>query len=251
MKFDCIVMNPPYQRNLHLKILEEAVKHLKDDGCCVNLSPDAWLVDPFKMYSKEKTKKDATTSVGQRILQHESFSKDEFNQQFGTSSHFGVGLFVLSPKTTGFDCNKWNSTNALLLKVLEKTYKMPSLRSKFSRRIDDPRFVPVRRRTHKTYSYCELDDTVIKAREGIMFASKQEAYNFKKSVLQTWLYKWLDTTEWEGSENSAEVPFFGDVINSRTKLKGYTGEWTDDDFYKYFEINENEKKAIEAAIAKS
>ena len=75
-----------------------------------------------------------------------------------------------------------------------------------------------------------------------MFASKQEAQNFKKSILETWLYKWLDRSEWEGSENSAEVPFFGDVINPRTKLKGYKGEWTDDDFYKYFEIDENEKK---------
>ena len=36
MKFDCIIMNPPYQRNLHLKILAEAIKHLKDDGICVN-----------------------------------------------------------------------------------------------------------------------------------------------------------------------------------------------------------------------
>ena len=46
MKFDCIIMNPPYERNLHLKILAEAIKHLKDDeSVCVNLSPDNWLHD--------------------------------------------------------------------------------------------------------------------------------------------------------------------------------------------------------------
>ena len=45
MKFDCIIMNPPYQRNLHLKILAEAIKHLKDDGTCVNLSPCDYLTD--------------------------------------------------------------------------------------------------------------------------------------------------------------------------------------------------------------
>ena len=44
MKFDCVIMNPPYQRNLHLKILAEAIKHLKDDdSMCVNLSPSNWL----------------------------------------------------------------------------------------------------------------------------------------------------------------------------------------------------------------
>ena len=43
MKFDCIIMNPPYVRNLHLKILAEAIKHLKDEkSMCVNLSPITW-----------------------------------------------------------------------------------------------------------------------------------------------------------------------------------------------------------------
>ena len=47
MKFDCIVMNPPYERNLHLKILAEAITHLKDEkSTCVNLSPVRWLQDP-------------------------------------------------------------------------------------------------------------------------------------------------------------------------------------------------------------
>ena len=46
MKFDCIIQNPPFKRNLHLKILAEAIKHLKDEkSVCVNLSPDNWLHD--------------------------------------------------------------------------------------------------------------------------------------------------------------------------------------------------------------
>lgn len=45
MKFDCIIQNPHYVRNLHLKILAEAIKHLKDEkSVCVNLSPDNWLM---------------------------------------------------------------------------------------------------------------------------------------------------------------------------------------------------------------
>src|SRR5574344_575475 len=46
MKFDCNIMNPPYSRNVHLKILAEAITHLKDDGVCVNLSPVLWIEDP-------------------------------------------------------------------------------------------------------------------------------------------------------------------------------------------------------------
>ena len=43
MKFDCIIMNPPYDGQLHLKIFEEASKHLSKDGVCVSLSPTPWL----------------------------------------------------------------------------------------------------------------------------------------------------------------------------------------------------------------
>ena len=49
MKFDHIIMNPPYCRNLHLKILNEAINHSDD---IVNLSPIRWLQDPLAEYKK-------------------------------------------------------------------------------------------------------------------------------------------------------------------------------------------------------
>ena len=250
MKFDCIIMNPPYQRNLHLKILAEAIKHLKDDGTCVNLSPDNWITNPFKMFEKEKPKREAPIKIGKYVASYESISAEDFNNLFGTSNYFGVGIVTLGTKETGFDCSKWNSTNELLLKILEKTYKMPSLRSKFSRRVNNAKFVPVRRRTHKTYNYCEMDSNDIDAKDGILFDTEVEALNFKKSIIDTWFYKWLDITEWNGSENSAEVPFLGDAINPRTGLKGYTGEWTDSDFYTFFGITPAEQKVIEETMEK-
>ena len=251
MKFDCIVMNPPYQRNLHLKILAEAIKHLKDDeSVCVNLSPDNWITNPFKMFEKEKLKREAPIKIGKYVVSHESISQEDFNNLFGTSNYFGVGIVTVGTKETGFDCSEWNSTNELLLKILEKIYKMPSLRSKFSRRVNNTKFVPVRRRTHKTYNYCEMDSNDIDAKDGILFDTEVEAMNFKKSIIDTWLYKWLDTTEWEGSENSAEVPWLGDAVNPRTGLKGYQSEWTDDDLVLYFDITPEEYNIIKKTMEK-
>ena len=74
--------------------------------------------------------------------------------------------------------------------------------------------------------------------------------SFQKSIIDTWFYKWLDTTEWNGSENSAEVPFLGDAINPRTGLKGYKGEWTDDDFVRYFNITPDEYNIIKKTMEK-
>ena len=39
MKFDCIIQNPPYKRGLHIKILAEAIKHIKNTGNVVSLQP--------------------------------------------------------------------------------------------------------------------------------------------------------------------------------------------------------------------
>ena len=43
----------------------------------------------------------------------------------------------------------------------------------------------------------------------------------------------------------AHLPFMGNAINPRTGKKGYESEWTDDDFVRYFNINEDEQKIIE------
>ena len=49
MKFDKVIMNPPYERNLHLKILNNM---LEQSDTIVNLSPIRWLQDPFKDYKQ-------------------------------------------------------------------------------------------------------------------------------------------------------------------------------------------------------
>ena len=39
MKFDRIIQNPPYSRGLHIKILDEAIKHIKNTGSIISLQP--------------------------------------------------------------------------------------------------------------------------------------------------------------------------------------------------------------------
>ena len=224
---------------------------LKDENSvCVNLSPDSWITNPFKMFEKEREKREAPNNIGIYIKEYIQIKQNEFNTLFNTNNYFGVGIIVCGTKKTSFDCSKWNSTNKLLLKIIDKINSLPSLRSKFSRRIDNNNFVPVRRRTHKIYTYCEINNENIKSKEGIVFNTAAEAQNFKQCIIKSWLYRWLDTTEWDGSENSAEVPWLGDAINPRTGLKGYEGEWIDEDFYQFFNITEEEQKIIEETMKK-
>ena len=60
-KFDCIIMNPPYERNLHLKIVTEAITHLKDDSSkCINLSPVSQLIKLQNLYDEKMFRKNTS-----------------------------------------------------------------------------------------------------------------------------------------------------------------------------------------------
>ena len=52
MHFDKIIMNPPYDGNLHLKILSKIISEYPEAEV-VNLSPIRWLQDHLSEYKKK------------------------------------------------------------------------------------------------------------------------------------------------------------------------------------------------------
>ena len=82
-------MNPPYDKNLHLKILREAMKHSDD---IVNLSPIRWLQDPLAEY-----KKNSDWFKFQDIREHieslDIVSMNEAIKQFNTDIPTDLGIY--------------------------------------------------------------------------------------------------------------------------------------------------------------
>ena len=96
MKFDCIIMNPPYQKNLHLKILAEAIKHLKDENSvCVNLSPIRWLQDPTATLKSSNGVggKDAEEYVKRHIKNLVEISSNDASHLFGSGQASNLGIY--------------------------------------------------------------------------------------------------------------------------------------------------------------
>lgn len=228
-------MNPPYDRNLHLKFLEKTIE-VADK--VVNISPHDWLTNQFAKTEKNKFKRYFREKYSKYIEELEIISADDFNKYFGTSNWFGVAIGVFKENAKGIDPDKFLNDNALLNKIIDKIHTLPSLRSKFTRRIDDKLFVPVRRTSHGYLNYAERDYTKIKSKDGILFKSEDEVNNFINSF-DTWLYKYLEKSEWSGSANSASVPY----------LEDYTKPWTDERLYKFFNISDEEQKIIENLIS--
>ena len=116
MKFDHIIMNPPYCRNLHLKILNEAINHSYD---IVNLSPIRWLQDPLAEYKKNSDFK-KFENVRKHIESIEVISVHEATNSFNAAIWTDLGVYHVT-STGGFDTHSllkhlW-FVNKVILKV--------------------------------------------------------------------------------------------------------------------------------------
>ena len=222
MKFDVAIMNPPYDKNLHLKILE-AVIPIADK--VVNISPNDFYTNPYSMFEKERQKREAKEKIANKIVSEQYITPIEFNQLFNTNWSCAASIMLFDKdSTTHIDISKYESKNKLLIKILDKITKLPSIRSKFTREIGK-NYVLIRRTNHRYLNWCEDYNRNIKAVEGINFENDREEQNFRKSF-NTWFYKFLNTTDWPGAANSAEIPYMQD----------YTQPWTDKRFCEYFGI---------------
>ena len=292
MTFDCIVMNPPYCKNLHLKILAEAIKHLKDDGTCVNLSPVRWLQDPLAKYKKNCDLKRFEESVAKHIESIDFIDRFKMTEMFQNCNCDG-GVYVCRSSETSFDFSHFHQSELLVRfadldftkmdAVLEKDQldgirvrcgryglandggttranadsvklgKFEYVHFALSRIYKDGYSVD----NGKFWSEDRMPGAGNKAKpigtpipSSVRFTTIEEARNFvkytKTNFIRTLKFSAVDVE----ADADFIVPWLGDTINPRTGLKGYQGEWTDDDLVLYFNITPEEQNIIKQTMEK-
>ena len=294
MKFDCIIMNPPYSRNLHLKILAEAIKHLKDEkSVCVNLSPVRWLQDPLAKYKKTSDLKRFEESVAKHLTDVNVLFPKEMTNTFNAAFNTDIGIYCAKANKldTCFDyehlANSQNKDVDFTRAIFNKTYgkvkdgignhitifnKRPTKNYIFivmigghiHRGIEQTVLSFVR-----TNYGCFANDlnngkTIIQLHKDnphatngnpnnwpvVCFDTFDECKNFY-SIACNNFYKFLCWSFSNDQNISTEfLPWLGDTINPRTGMKGYTGEWTDEDLVLYFNITPEEYNIIKQTMEK-
>lgn len=265
MTYDFILMNPPYDKNLHLKILEQSINLLTDDGILINLSPIRWLQDPLAKYKKSSDWykfKEVRIHLKDLLV----VKADEAETYFSIRQNADLGVYVLDTKNHCFELDN----NESFIRRFEKCMGLPI---EIYDETKHDFFVHVRRLLGHTSTFTEIcrdywwshgkdikgdkwNNNLPKAKNfsedrsmyGVSFRTEQEAINFYYST-KAIIYRYYVFLTLTGIDCQFKyMPFMGDCINPRTGLKGYEGEWTDEDFYEYFNITEKEREEIECVM---
>ena len=258
MKFDCIIMNPPYVRNLHLKILAEAIKHLKDEkSVCVNLSPITWAGKHNICQPKGEWRKKLNGKINSLdFIEHRNA-----NDIFGTGNAI-EDLAITTYKNNGtFDIINYGFTSQLEASLFKKinifrkdgtiftlnqaigksSYGSGKCKDVIRKKYDVPIYT-----WHggKTCGEAVLNTKVSDVENcaaTFRFNSENERINFINS---------LDTTFMNWYYKMFIVPGDYKLAAYMFRMADYTQPWTDERFYKFFNITPAEQKVIEDTMEK-
>ena len=259
-KFDCIIMNPPYDKNLHLKILEKVIP-VADK--VVNVSPIRWLQDPLAKYKRNSDYKRYEDTISKMIESLEVVEREKAAEIFNIRQESDLGILMIG--RGGFDYVAFSS-NPIIEKMLSKSdcflsNVMESNNSEGWRvKLVDlkplnagsngkkgtagwyNRYILLHQNKSWVYkdgyqagkhwsayngtSGCKVFTEDDKMPASIKFDTKVEAENFENST-KTMFYKYLVFS----MKMNSHTPFTGLPF-----MKGYTQPWTDKRFCEYFGI---------------
>ena len=238
-------MNPPYSRNLHLKILSHLIS-LCPEAEVVNLSPIRWLQDPLAEYKRNSDWK-KFYDIRSRIETLDVVSATEANNLFGIQCG-DLGIYHLAKGS-----NLWEAKVRIYLPkfIIEKILPY---KDKIADKVKFYDYEP-KNFVHvlgiyggdpttgsgfiKEYGYkkpkASTSDKV--SFSGICFDTEEEAKNFS-AIAKTKFFKYI----YSKMKTNQSVP-----LKYLPFMPTYIHPWTDEDLYEYFGLNEEEIKEIECS----
>lgn len=245
MKFDCVIGNPPYSGSLHLNILKKTLDFIDFE----NGGEIIWLHPIDKFQTCVKHKKPFSVPVTNIF----EITQGCMNDIFGICNWVG-GCITYIDKTASTDSSRFYGIVPffnLYLKISKKNTTLLKNKLKNTNNDFGLRFFQGCNcdASHGyTISPTKYETAISQKKTGHIlycnFLSDGERFNCWTSCGTNFIKFCCMLDSW------SLIPYMGDCVNPRTGLKGYLSEWTDDDFYKYFGITDDEKKIIEDTMAK-
>lgn len=220
-----IIMNPPYNGNLHLKILRTVIEQCKGAEI-VCLHPNRFMKE-LSIYDKQ-----GGAAVITHLKNFEVVDHITANKLFGTGNQIDeliIGQYDMgeyrNPPFTDIQLSIYH-------KITDKNKslgptggisKVSNYRDKCGKYYQ----------LYDTWANDIVDDETRKVHYAIPFKSQEEKDNFRYVYKNSFIQKWL---------NKMHSP------RIRVLTCGYEHPWTDAELYKYFALTDEERQEIEKCI---
>lgn len=251
MKFNVAIMNPPYDKNLHLKILEKVIPIANK---VINISPVRWLQDPLAKYKEKNDYHRFQKTISDKIESLDIISSDIASNIFGAAFNMNLGIYKIAQG--GYDYNQFSNVivDKILLKIPDNiaNHTLFSIPNKWSIVMslmcggsggrlattsywnnDYDRTVYFNNKRKDGLTYKEYRETTCWGNNKpkaeayhLEFDTEEELKNFYNS-LQTKVFRYLFTQTLVDIHPHPEFYMY---------MNDYTQAWTDKRFCEYFEI---------------
>ena len=249
MKFNVAVMNPPYDRNLHLKILEKVIPIAEKT---VNISPVRWLQDPFAPYSTRSDYCKFEDSISKKIESLDVITAKDASKLFDASFIMNLGVYVCSDKG-GY---AYQHNDPLITKIIEKTMEnswAPYSQKKFydegciqkkpyamnTAAIMGGNSIMCNKYSRQLNVQLTAKTTIYNGGNGCAaghfeFDSDTERQNFYNCYTHDFMIWFYSIWRVDNQTKLWKVPYFGD----------YTHPWKLKDFFKWFDMTKEEQSRV-------
>lgn len=239
--FDFAVMNPPYDRNLHLKFLERVIKVA---DVTVNVSPVRWLQDPFAQYNRHSDYYRFEDSILKHIKSLKMYTAKEASELFKVLFATSVGIYLCTEEG-GYD---YRYIHPIVKKIADKTMEsnwVPYNQKDFYKRgcIQEKPYVlnvacmRTKESDDKVCVMCRSYENQLKtslmkrSSAGVNgthfeFDTEEERRNFYDCYTSDFMMLTYRFWKLDQHITSYKIPYFGD----------YTKPWTNKRFCEYFGI---------------
>ena len=266
-KFDICLMNPPYNKNMHLKFLEKAIQTCEN---VVSVQPVRWLQEPVSHYKKNSAYNKYKATIAEHISGLDIFSQQYVENEFSVGFTNDIAIYVCD-KQGGYDFEKL-SKNSIIDKVVSKMPSSLHEHIEFS----VPKLCVVTslicggnggRSTSFKHYFCNNENTYIydddgkRLDNGLTFEEnrKKTAWGNVQVRKEQMNIKFKTIEECKNFIEYTRTDFFAYIFNKSTLdvhvqsrflpfMNDYSHEWTNDMLYEYFGISDKEQKEIETYI---
>ena len=276
--FDIVYSNPPYS-GIDLKILETLFIN-NSSNSIVWIAPVRWLQDPGAKYKRSTFNKFEKLGICKKIQKIKVISKHDAWKYFqNTQFAYDLGIIVICKNDQDNDVYK-SLKNKIEMSVLDKVIG----KTKTIKNFEETEQLLGNRvlvyhingqaagTTRALYYHYDVfkdgytENNIFWTENGrnkngasrkigdpmpfsLNFNSLIEAKNYFKSANDDFLHFLNYLLQTDLNVPVSLLPCMIEETNPRTGLKGYEGEWTNEDFYKFFGITEEEQKYIEETMS--